>query len=133
MVASPFFIKNLVEIYSRQSKHQSMDKVYEKPEERQELISLLPFAVEARIATSQQEMMGHLEETLTMGRSDLCSTSCVLVSHSSRYDCRKRFRLEPMFAQVLVEADLVCGVGACLSCIVPLASGASHVRAFMVQ
>ena len=34
-----------------------------------------------------------------------------------------RFRLEEGFAQILVDADLVCGVGACLACVVPTAGG----------
>lgn len=34
-----------------------------------------------------------------------------------------RLRLESGFAFCLVEADLVCGYGACLACVVPLASG----------
>jgi dihydroorotate dehydrogenase electron transfer subunit len=34
-----------------------------------------------------------------------------------------RLRLEPGFALMLVAADLACGYGACLACVVPLASG----------
>lgn len=34
-----------------------------------------------------------------------------------------RFRVEPGFAQVLVQADLLCGWGACLACVVPTAAG----------
>lgn len=39
-----------------------------------------------------------------------------------------RMRLEPGYASVLVEADLACGVGACLACVVPLANS-SYTRA----
>jgi len=35
----------------------------------------------------------------------------------------KRFRLEEGFCQVLVQADILCAVGACLACVVPTASG----------
>jgi dihydroorotate dehydrogenase electron transfer subunit len=35
----------------------------------------------------------------------------------------RRLRLEPGFALMLVDADLACGYGACLACVVPLASG----------
>lgn len=33
---------------------------------------------------------------------------------------RHRFRTDAGFAQALLEADLVCGVGACLACVVPV-------------
>jgi len=36
---------------------------------------------------------------------------------------QRRYRLEAGFAQVLVDADLMCGVGACLACVVPTAGG----------
>lgn len=35
----------------------------------------------------------------------------------------RRLHLEPGFALMLVDADLACGYGACLACVVPLASG----------
>lgn len=35
----------------------------------------------------------------------------------------KRFRLEEGFCQVLVQADILCGVGACLACVIPTANG----------
>jgi dihydroorotate dehydrogenase electron transfer subunit len=35
----------------------------------------------------------------------------------------RRLRLEPGFALVTVDADLACGYGACLACVVPLAHG----------
>jgi hypothetical protein len=35
----------------------------------------------------------------------------------------RRFRVEPGFAQLLVETDLVCGYGACLTCVVPTTGG----------
>jgi dihydroorotate dehydrogenase electron transfer subunit len=36
---------------------------------------------------------------------------------------RARFRVDEGYAQALVEADLACGYGACLACVVPLARG----------
>jgi dihydroorotate dehydrogenase electron transfer subunit len=39
-----------------------------------------------------------------------------------------RFRLNEGFGQLLAEADLACGWGSCLACIVPLGNG-SHTRA----
>ncbi len=35
----------------------------------------------------------------------------------------KRFRLEEGFCQVLVQADILCAVGACLACVIPTANG----------
>lgn len=41
---------------------------------------------------------------------------------------RRRFRVDNSFAQALFEADLLCGVGACLACVVPVRNG-SYTRA----
>lgn len=47
----------------------------------------------------------------------------------SRYGClaqtiqARRFRLEEGFCQMLVQADILCGVGACLACVIPTANG----------
>ncbi len=35
----------------------------------------------------------------------------------------KRFRLEEGFCQILVQADILCAVGACLACVIPTANG----------
>lgn len=35
----------------------------------------------------------------------------------------RRFRLEEGFCQVLVQADIVCAVGACLACVIPTGKG----------
>ena len=35
----------------------------------------------------------------------------------------RRFRLEENYAHMLVRADLACGYGACLACVVPTANG----------
>ncbi len=35
----------------------------------------------------------------------------------------KRFRLEEGFCQLLVQADILCAVGACLACVIPTANG----------
>ena len=34
-----------------------------------------------------------------------------------------RFRLEDGFCQILIQADILCGVGACLACVIPTANG----------
>ncbi len=39
---------------------------------------------------------------------------------------KQRARMDEGFARVLVEADLACGVGACLACVVPSAGGGLH-------
>ncbi|MBI3959116.1 MAG: hypothetical protein HY328_09925, partial [Chloroflexi bacterium] len=35
----------------------------------------------------------------------------------------KRFRVEEGFCQLLVQADILCAVGACLACVIPTANG----------
>lgn len=104
-------------------RHQPISEGDENVSLQQELISLLPFAVETRIAASQQEMVGHLEETLQWADQLCAALPASWYLPLADMIRRKRFRLEPTFAQILVEAEMACGVGACLACIVPLASG----------
>ncbi len=87
------------------------------------LLDLLPLAAELRLAADMEELFRQVAETLAWA-DQLCIAlprlDLVRLAHLVR---EHRFRLEAGFAQVLVESDLVCGVGACLSCVVPLANG----------
>lgn len=88
----------------------------------------LPIPVELRLATTEAEWRQHLAES---GRwaDQVCAAlpndAYVGLAAALR---QVRFRLESGFAQVLVAADLACGIGACLACTIPLADG-SYTRA----
>jgi len=87
------------------------------------LLPLLPLPVEVRLATTAQEWQKHLTETLPWADQLCAALPATEFQPLADLIRRKRFRLDPGFAQVLVEADLACGVGACLACIVPIANG----------
>jgi len=87
------------------------------------LLPLLPIAVEVRLAKTEGEWQRQLQETIAW--SDQICAALPLAAFQPLADAirRHRFRLESGFAQVLVEADLVCGIGACLACVVPTPDG----------
>lgn len=93
-----------------------------------DLLARLPIPVEVRLAATPAEWQHHLQETVRWA-DQLCAAlpnpQYPALAETIR---RLRFRLEPGFAQVLVQADLLCGVGACLACVIPLPDG-SHTRA----
>ncbi len=83
----------------------------------------LPLAVELRNARDESELLAELADTLTWADL-LCVAAPALQPELLAQSIRTaRFRLEEGFAQILVDADLVCGVGACLACVVPTAGG----------
>jgi hypothetical protein len=83
----------------------------------------LPIAVELRLARTLDELAGHLQETL-LWADRLCAALPDLDSAKLADLIRQtRLRVEPEFAYVLVQADLLCGSGACLACVVPTAGG----------
>lgn len=87
------------------------------------LLPLLPIAVEVRLAKTASEWQRQLQETIAW--SDQICAALPMTTFQPLADAirRHRFRLESGFAQVLVEADLVCGIGACLACVVPTPDG----------
>lgn len=88
----------------------------------------LPIPVELRLAATEREWVAQLTETIRW--ADQVAAALPNAAYAALVDPirQARFRLEPGFAQVLVEADLACGVGACLACTVPLPDG-SRTRA----
>jgi dihydroorotate dehydrogenase electron transfer subunit len=83
----------------------------------------LPIAVELRLARNLDELVGHLQETLVW--ADRLCTALPELDAAKLTDLirRTRLRVEPDFAHVLVQADLLCGSGACLACVVPTSGG----------
>jgi dihydroorotate dehydrogenase electron transfer subunit len=87
------------------------------------LLALLPIAVEVHLAHSFDQWRQQIDDSVAWA-DQICAavprSTYLTLSESIR---RRRFRLEPGFTQVLVEADLACGTGACLACVVPSANG----------
>ncbi len=83
----------------------------------------LPIPVEVRVAMAEAEWMGHLEETLAWADQvcgDMPMAAWGAVAETVR---RVRFRLDEGFCQMRVVADVVCGTGGCLACVVSLPRG----------
>lgn len=92
------------------------------------LTPLLPIPVEVRQATTDVAWTQQIAELtpwadqicVALPQSQLTTVAGLIRQH--------RFRVDASFAQVLVEADLLCGVGACLACVVPV-KDAGYTRA----
>jgi dihydroorotate dehydrogenase electron transfer subunit len=88
----------------------------------------LPIPVELRLATGEDEWRQQLVETIRWA-DQICAALPGPGYTTLAATVRQiRFRLDANFAQVFVQADLACGVGACLACITPLPDG-SFTRA----
>ncbi len=88
-----------------------------------DLMPSLPVQVEVRSATGNSQWLKEVGSA--MGWADQV---CAGVSPSSYGELlstirQTRFRVDRSFAQILVQADLPCGVGACLVCAIPTARG----------
>lgn len=88
-----------------------------------DLIPSLPVQVEVRSATSKSQWLKEVGSA--MGWADQV---CAGVSPNSYGELlstirQSRFRVDRRFVQILVQADLLCGVGACLVCAIPTARG----------
>ncbi len=93
----------------------------------------LPLAVELRRAATRAEFQKHADDLVRWADRLVATADCsgaitpgdpaFSVSDLSHLIRNRRYRLESGFADVLVESDLVCGYGACLTCVVPAADG----------
>lgn len=93
-----------------------------------ELVPWLPLQAEVRVAVGQSQWLDSLRDTLLW--ADRVCAGVHLASYGELLDMVRdsRIQVESRFAQVLVEADLLCGFGACLVCTVATAGG-GHTRA----
>lgn len=90
---------------------------------RQSLLDQLPIAAEVRLAQTESDWWQQVEEVMQWADQVGATISLERTQRLADIIREKRFRLLPDFAQILVQADLACGVGACLACVVPTASG----------
>lgn len=87
------------------------------------LRDLLPFAVEIHQEADETRWRAQLREALTW--ADAAATALPTHETATLAEAARaaRLRIEQGVVQCLVEARLVCGYGACLACLTPLASG----------
>ena len=93
-----------------------------EPDEASPLLPLLPFAVEVRVIAADG-WLAQLAEPLRWA-DQLCAAlpnaEYTALAHHIR---TLRFQLDHTFAHVLVSAEMLCGVGACLACVVTTRDG----------
>jgi hypothetical protein len=93
------------------------------PDDFGPLLPLLPLAVELRASPSLAEWSRNLGETLRWADVFCCALSPADYQLLADQIRLARYRLEPDFAYAFVNADLGCGFGACLACVVSLPNG----------
>lgn len=86
-------------------------------------VTRLPLAVEVHLSGDDAEWFGHLAETLRWADQMALALPLDRLPRVGAEIRDRRFHLTESFAQVLVETPLLCGVGACLACVVPLPHG----------
>ena len=92
-------------------------------EELAALIPWLPVQVEVRTAADEFEWLEQLRQTAAWADRICAGLPASRYGELKRVIEEIRFRTDRDFVQVLVKADLVCAVGACLVCVVPTGRG----------
>lgn len=87
------------------------------------VVEAFPIPVEVRIAPTAEQWQAQLGETLRWADQVGVALPRPLLAGLADTIRGQRFRLEEGFAQALIQADLFCGVGACLACVVPTHDG----------
>ena len=87
------------------------------------LRDLLPLAVEVHQEMPGERWRTRLHDALTW--ADIVATALPAPDTAALAEATRtaRLRLERGLVQCLVDAPLVCGYGACLACLTPLANG----------
>ena len=87
------------------------------------LVPFLPVQVEVRTTLAERQWLKQIGSTA--GWADQVCAGVPPESYSQLLTIFRntRFRVDKNFAQILVNADLLCGVGACLVCTVPKSRG----------
>jgi len=87
------------------------------------LVPQLPVQVEVRTVSTKRQWLEQIHSTIAW--SDQLCAGVPPESYAELLDIVRntRFRVDENYAQILVRADLLCGVGACLACAVPTARG----------
>lgn len=83
----------------------------------------LPIAVEVQTAPDEEVWRAALARALPWADQVAAGLPASRYAELAQAIRSARFRLEEGFCQVLVRADLLCGVGACLACVVHTGGG----------
>jgi dihydroorotate dehydrogenase electron transfer subunit len=92
------------------------------------MLSALPLALEVQTVLGEGDWQLALGETVRWADQICAGIPPARYTQLHQAVRAVRFRSEEGFVQVLVKADLLCGIGACLACVIPLARG-GHTRA----
>ncbi len=87
------------------------------------LVRQLPVQVEARTVSNERQWLDQIQSTIAWSDQLCAGVPPEFYGDLLGIVKSARFRVDRNFAQVLVRADLLCGVGACLACAVPTARG----------
>ena len=87
------------------------------------LVPFLPVQVEVRTTLCASQWMEQAGSTLAWADQVCAGVPAESYGELLTLVRTARFRVDRNFAQVLVNADLLCGVGACLVCAIPKAGG----------
>ena len=88
-----------------------------------DLMPFLPVQVEVRTATAKSQWLKQIGSTVGWADQVCAGVSPNLFGELLSIIRQSRFRVDRNFAQILVGADLLCGVGACLVCAIPRVRG----------
>jgi NAD(P)H-flavin reductase len=86
-------------------------------------LSHLPIAVEVHTAPDEAAWARALITAIPWADQICAGVGRGRYSSLAQAIQAKRFRLEEGFCQILVQADILCGVGACLACVIPTSNG----------
>ncbi len=86
-------------------------------------LSHLPIAVEVQTVPDEAAWQRAINEAIPWADQVAAALPAVRYSALAQAIKTRRFRLEEGFCQILVQADILCGVGACLTCVIPTANG----------
>ena len=87
------------------------------------LVPFLPVQVEVRTTLGASQWLEQVGSTLAWADQVCAGVPAESYGELLTLVRTTRFRVDRNFAQVLVNADLLCGVGACLVCVIPIARG----------
>ena len=88
-----------------------------------DLVPFLPVQVEVQTVTAQNQWLHHISSALGWADQVCAGVAASSLGELLSVVRNSRFRVDRNFAQILVDADLLCSVGACLVCAVPTARG----------
>ncbi len=88
-----------------------------------DLVPYLPVQVEVRSTTAESQWLRHIGSTVEWADQVCAGVSPRRFGELLSIVRNSRFRVDRNFAQILVNSDLLCGVGACLVCAIPTARG----------